>query len=75
MAEKAGFGVTAITANSRVDAIEAQIRRFRPLAAALSDEAAAKDLKTRVADTGTKVLAGEEGVCECAAMDLSLIHI
>ena len=69
VAEKAGFGVTAITANSRVDAIEAQIRRFRPLAAALSDEAAAKDLKTRVADTGTKVLAGEEGVCECAAMD------
>ncbi len=69
VAEKAGFGVTAITANSSVAAIEAQIRKFRPLAAALSDEAAAKDLKARVADTGTKVLAGEEGVCECAAMD------
>ncbi len=69
VAEKAGFGVTAITANSSVAAIEAQIRKFRPLAAALSDEAAAKDLKARVADTGTKVLAGEVGVCECAAMD------
>lgn len=69
VAEKAGFGVTAITANSNVARIEEQIRKFRPQAAALSDEAAAKDLKVRVADTGTKVLAGEAGVCECAALE------
>ena len=69
VAEKAGFGVTAMTANANAARIEEQIRRFRPKAAALADEAAAKDLKTRVADTGTKILAGEEGVCECAAMD------
>ncbi len=69
VAEKAGFGVTAITANSNAARMEAQIRRFRPKAAALSDETAAKDLKSRVADTGTKILCGEDGVCECAAMD------
>ncbi len=69
VAEKAGFGVTAVTANSNVSVMEEQIRKFRPGAAALSDEAAAKDLKTRVADTGTKVFSGPEGVCECAAMD------
>ena len=69
VAEKAGFDVTAVTAHKNVLRIEEQIRKFRPRAAALYDEAAAKDLKTRVADTGTKVLSGEEGVCECAAME------
>lgn len=69
VAEKSGFGVTAVTANGNVKLIEEQIRKFRPKAAALSDEAAAKDLKARVADTGTKVLPGPEGVCECAAME------
>ena len=69
VAEKMGYGVTALTAHSNVKIIEEQIRRFRPQLAALSDEAAAKDLRTRVADTGTKVLAGPDGVCECAAAD------
>ncbi|MBQ6067780.1 MAG: 1-deoxy-D-xylulose-5-phosphate reductoisomerase [Clostridia bacterium] len=69
VAEKMGYGVTALTAHRNVKIIEEQIRKFRPLLAALSDETAAKDLQTRVADTGTKVLAGPEGVCECAAAD------
>ena len=38
VAEKAGFGVTAVTANNNVEKIEAQIRKFRPKAAALSEE-------------------------------------
>ena len=69
VAEKAAFGVTAITAHSNAARLEEQIRKFRPKAAALSDAAAAKALKTAVADTGTKVLSGPEGVCECAAME------
>ena len=69
VAEKMGYGVTALTARSNVNIIEEQIRRFRPRLAALSDEEAAKDLRTRVADTGTKVLSGPDGVCECAAAD------
>ena len=69
VAEKAGFGVTAVTAQKNVLRTEEQIRKFRPKAAALSDEAAAKELKLRVADTGTKVFSGPEGVCECAAME------
>ncbi len=68
VAEKAGFGVAAITAHGNVSRIEEQIRRFRPQAAALADENAAKDLRARVADTGTKILGGPEGVCECAAL-------
>lgn len=66
VAEKCGFKVAALCANSDVKTLEEQIRKFRPRLACLADEAAAKDLKTRVKDTGTAVLGGEEGVCECA---------
>lgn len=69
--KKAGFSVSALTANSSIDTLEAQIREFKPKLAAVSDEKAAADLKLRVKDTSTKILAGEEGVCECAAMEES----
>ncbi|MEG2016025.1 MAG: 1-deoxy-D-xylulose-5-phosphate reductoisomerase, partial [Oscillospiraceae bacterium] len=39
---------------------------FRPKLAALVDESAARDLAVRVRDTGTKVLGGIQGICECA---------
>lgn len=61
-----GFTVCALTANSRIDLLEEQIRAFHPALAAVVDEEAAKDLRARVADTGTKVLAGMDGVIECA---------
>ena len=69
VAEKMGYGVIALTAHSNAKKIEEQIRKYRPKLAALSDEAAAKELQVRVADTGTKVLIGSEGVCECAAAE------
>lgn len=68
-ARKCGYSVSALSAYSNVDLIEGQIREFKPKIAALVDENAAKELKIRVADTETKVLAGLEGVCECAACD------
>ena len=52
----------AVTAHRSVAAVEAQIREFHPDYAVLTDEAAASDLRTRVADTGTKVLSGFEGI-------------
>ncbi len=61
-----GFPVCALTANSRIDVLEKQIREFRPALAAVVDEGAAKDLRVRVADTGTRVLSGMDGVVECA---------
>ncbi|MBQ7638545.1 MAG: 1-deoxy-D-xylulose-5-phosphate reductoisomerase [Clostridia bacterium] len=67
VAEKSGFTVLALTANKNFKLIEEQIRKFKPKSAALYDEEAAKELKIRAADTGTKILSGEEGVCECAA--------
>ncbi len=59
--------IEALTAGSRVDIIENQIREFSPAVAALADEKAAADLKIRVADTPTKILSGADGVKECAA--------
>lgn len=62
------LSVSALAAGSNAGLIEKQIRRFAPEAAALFDEAAAADLKVRVADTATKIYAGLEGVCEAAKM-------
>ena len=54
----------AVTAHRSVTAVEAQIREFHPDYAVLTDETAASDLRTRVADTGTKVLSGFEGISQ-----------
>ena len=62
-----GYKIEALAAYSDVDGIEKQIREFKPRYAALVDENAAKDLKTRVADLDVKVLIGMDGVCFCAA--------
>lgn len=62
-----GVTVTALTANSGADRLEAQIREFHPKLAALADPSAAETLKIKVADTDTQVLSGPEGVCACAA--------
>ena len=66
VAQLMGFEVVALTANSRTDIIEEQIRKFSPRFAAVADEKAAADLKVRVADTSTKVLSGAQGVEDCA---------
>lgn len=58
--------VKTLTAHTNVDLLEQQIRKYKPEYAALYDEKCAADLKLRVADTDTKVLSGEEGVCFCA---------
>ena len=67
VAQMHSIRVLALTANSRTDILEEQIRKFNPVYAAVADEKAAADLKLRVADTDTKVLSGADGVRECAA--------
>lgn len=66
---KCGYSVKALTAFSSVDEIEKQAREFCPEKVALVDEKSASDLKTRLSDTDIKVLAGVDGVCECAEID------
>jgi len=56
--------VDALTGGKNVALLEAQIREFSPRMVAMADADAAKDLAARVADTNTKVLAGENGIIE-----------
>lgn len=61
-----GYRVVCLTANRRVDLMETQIREFHPDLVSMMDPVAADDLRTRVADTATKVLSGMDGLIECA---------
>lgn len=73
VAKLRGFGIFALTADRSVDTMEKQIRAFHPTIAAMRDENAAKELKIRVADTDTKVLSGEDGVCEAASVPVDFV--
>ena len=66
VAEQMGLQVAALTANASVERMEAQVRKFRPRLAVLTDEAAAKDLAVRIQDTDTKVLGGHAALTEAA---------
>ena len=68
VAESCGFSVAALTVNSSVELAEAQARKFRPKLMAAADESAAADLKTRLADTGIKVLGGADALAEAATL-------
>ena len=67
--------VVAVSAGKSVEKLEEQIREFHPLLAAVWDEKAAQDLKTRIADTDTKVVSGMEGLLELASMPESEILV
>ncbi len=60
------YEVTALAAARNIDLLEKQIREFRPKIAAVYEEAFAKELRTRVADTDTKIVATLSGVREVA---------
>lgn len=63
-----GMSVAALTANASVDLMEQQVRQFKPELAVLMDEAAAKELKARIADTDTRVASGMDGLIEAASL-------
>ena len=73
VARQNGWRVTGLAAGSNVDLIEQQVREFKPLKVALFSEAAARNLKTRISDTDTKVLSGSNGVCEVAEGEGDLV--
>ena len=64
-----GYGVKCLTANSNVDLMEQQVREFRPDIVCMMNEDSAKALKTKIADTATKVVFGMDGLIECAVYD------
>ena len=63
-----GLSVEALTACQSVRLMEEQVRAVHPRLAVLTDEAAARDLAVRVADTGTCVLGGREALLEAVTL-------
>ncbi len=61
--------VAAITGNSNVALLEEQARQFSPQVVVVADESKYTDLKTRLQDTDTTVLCGEEGLCAAATLE------
>lgn len=63
-----GYRVAALAANRSVDTLYRQALEFRPELVAVYDEAAAEELRARLRPEGIRVAAGEEGLCEAAAL-------
>lgn len=68
VAEQLGLRVAALTANSNVERMEAQCRKFCPSLAVMTDENAAKELAIRLQDTSVKVLAGTDALVDAATL-------
>lgn len=64
-----GLSVGALTANQSGALLEEQARAFHPELVVLADEAAARDLALRLADTGIKVASGRSGLLEAATLE------
>ncbi|MBE7041981.1 MAG: 1-deoxy-D-xylulose-5-phosphate reductoisomerase [Ruminococcaceae bacterium] len=60
------LSVSVLAANKNVNLLEQQIRQLRPALCAVYDESAYRDLKTRVADTDTRLVCGMDGLLEAA---------
>ena len=68
VAEHLGLRVRAITTNRNVRLAEEQARKLRPAMVGVTDEAAAKELRTALADTDIKVWSGEHALTEAAVI-------
>lgn len=60
------LSVSVLAANKNVTLLEQQIRQLRPALCGVFEEQAYLDLKTRVADTSTRIVCGMDGLLEAA---------
>lgn len=67
-AERLGIRVAALAANRSTELLEAQARRLCPELVAVTDEAAARQLKIALADTSVRVLGSVAALTEAAAL-------
>ena len=67
--EHGDIKVAALSCGRNIDLLEKQIRQFHPRLVSVADEAAAKDLRTRIADLETEVLYGMDGLCAVATAE------
>lgn len=68
-----GYGIKALSANRNAELIEMQAREFHPSAVCMTDEAAYRDVKARLADTDITVTYGEAALCETAALTCDMV--
>lgn len=61
------FCVCGLAANKNIKLLSEQIRKYKPLKAAVYDTSLYAELKSSVSDCATKILCGEEGVREVSA--------
>ena len=64
-----GLRVLAISADKNVKLLEEQARKFRPAIAAVFDEAAARDFRSRSRDLDMRVVSGMDGLIEAATVE------
>ncbi len=62
------FSVIALTADKNVDLMEKQVREFKPRYVCMNSFGAAKDLRTKLADTDVTVYEGLFGLADCASV-------
>lgn len=67
--ENKDIEVLGLAAGRNVNLLEQQIREFHPVLAAVWSEEDARELRTRVADTGTKILAGMDGLVAVSVLE------
>jgi 1-deoxy-D-xylulose-5-phosphate reductoisomerase len=71
------FPIEALTAQSNVEVLAAQARKFRPRRAVIGDESCLADLRHALGGTGIEVAAGNDAVIEAAAApaDVTMVSI
>jgi 1-deoxy-D-xylulose-5-phosphate reductoisomerase len=61
------YSVFALTANTNIDLLEQQCRRYVPAYAALRDETLVEELDERLSDIPTEVMGGDKSLCDVAS--------
>lgn len=69
VARRHNITVKALAARSNVSLLDEQVREFKPEYVCITDKDKYSDLKTRISDTSCKIIAGEDGLSEIAALD------
>lgn len=68
VADNLQLKVSALTANTNINVLEEQVRKYRPALAVVFEEDKYLELKNNIADTNTKVTCGMDGLIEAATI-------
>lgn len=69
VASDQGIQIVGLTAGENTELLERQARQFHPQVVAIQNEEKAEQLKWRLKDTKTEVLAGQEGILSVAKFE------